>query len=147
MKAIIIKYSIFINKPKETVWNFTQDYNNRSQWDKSVIEAVVTQTSPNRIVKLSMRGNNTMTFVYKLDDKPSKTTLVATEIKSPLIEKAGGYWSYEDENEGTRWNQTNSIELKNKLHLRLLTPLLKKVFERQTRQAMSRAKELLEAEC
>jgi len=144
MKSIIIKHSIFINRPKETVWNFTQDYNNRKKWDKSVVEATIIQTEPDRIVKLKMKGNTTMTFLYKLDDKPNKTTLVASEIKSVLIQKAGGSWSYEDKNAGTLWMQTNSIEFKNKFLFTLINPFLKRLFEWQTIQAMTTAKKIIE---
>ena len=145
MNSFIIKQSIFINKSKEEVWNFTQDYNNRPNWDNSVIEATVIQSLPNRIVKLKMKGNTIMTFEYKLDDKPNKTSLVARKIKSPLIEKAGGSWSYEDLKGGTLWKQTNSIEIKDKFFLRLVKPFLKTFIQLQTRQAMTRAKKMLEA--
>ena len=44
-----------------------------------------------------------MTFVYKLDDRPHKTSLAATEIESPIIESAGGSWTYEDQSDKTLW--------------------------------------------
>src|SRR5204863_9955742 len=95
---ITIKYSIFINKPRELVWDYTQNYEHRTKWDKAVLEATVLQTSPNRIVKLRTKGNTTMTFTYKQDERPHKTSLVAKEISSPLIESAGGSWVYEEQN-------------------------------------------------
>ena len=142
--GITIRHSIFIAKPREVVWDYSQNYDNRTLWDPSVLEATVLQSTPNRIVKLKMRGNTTMTFVYKLDERPSRTTLVAKEIKSAIIERAGGSWSYEEKNGGTLWTQTNSIELKNNFFARTIQPLLKLILLRQTKQAMKKLKNILE---
>src|SRR5947209_2271807 len=98
---ITIKHSIAIAKSKEVVWNFTQDYSKRMSWDSAVLETSVLQSEPQRIVKLKTKGRTTMTFMYKLDDKPNKTSLVAREIESPIIESAGGSWMYEEDHTGT----------------------------------------------
>ena len=142
--SVIIHHSIYINKPKNVVWDFTQDYDNRNRWDSSVLEAKVLQTFPNRIVKLKMKSNTEMTFIYKLDDKPNKTTLAATEIQSPIIEAAGGSWSYVEQNNGTLWSQTNTIIFKKNFLSFLLLPFYKFVFTRLTKQAMQKAKKLIE---
>lgn len=143
---ITIRNSIFIAKPRTVVWDYTQNYDNRALWDNSVLEAVVLQTTPNRIVKLKLKGKTTMTFYYKMDDRPSKTSLVAKEIESAIIKSAGGSWLYEEIKEGTIWTQTNSIELKNKLFIRVLQPILKQIFIRQTKQSMKKLKSILEAQ-
>src|SRR5436190_24354040 len=101
--TIALRHSILINKPKELVWDYTQNYDNRTIWDSSVLETTILQTTPNRIVKLKMKGNTTMTYIYKLDDRPNKTTLVAREIISPIIESMGGAWTYEEKNGNTLW--------------------------------------------
>src|SRR5437870_249926 len=95
---ITIRHSIIIEKPKETVWDFTQDYSRRMSWDSSVLETTLLQYYPQRIIKIRTKGRTTMNFVYKLEDKPNKTTLVAREIQSPIIESAGGSWTYEEQN-------------------------------------------------
>jgi hypothetical protein len=142
---ISIKYSISIAKPREAVWDFTQDYSLRTKWDNSILEAnTLDTTAPNRVVKLRTKGKTTMTFVYKLDNKPHKTSLIASEIKSPLIESAGGSWTYEDRNDETLWTQTNTIRLKKNIFLPLLVPLFKKMFESQVRKAMKKAKVMME---
>ncbi len=143
--GITIRHSIFISKPREQVWDYSQNYDNRTVWDNSVLEASVLQTTPNRIVKLKLKGNTLMTFTYKLDERPIKTSLVAKEIKSSIINRAGGYWIYEEIKDGTLWTQTNSIELKNKFIIKVLKPLIKLIFFRQTKLAMKKLKNILEA--
>ena len=85
-----------------------------------------------------------MTFVYKLDDRPNKTTLAAKEIQSPIIKSAGGSWKYEMQNDGTLWTQTNTIVFKKNFLLPLLLPFYKLIFEYQTKIAMKNAKKLIE---
>jgi hypothetical protein len=142
--TITVNHSVFIAKPNEVVWDFTQNYDERKKWDEVVLKATVLQNSPNRIVRLKMKGNTAMTFVYKLDDRPNKTSLAAVEVQSPVIESGGGSWKYEEQNGGTLWTQTNTIVLKKHFLLRLLKPLLRRLFFVQTKKAMQKAKLLLE---
>lgn len=142
--SITIRHSIFVRKKPETVWDFTQDYNLRPKWDNSVLEAQLVQTTPYRTVHLTMKGSTTMTLVYKLDDRPHKTTLAAKEVVSPMIASAGGSWAYLEKDGGTVWTQTNTIVLKNKLLLLCLKPFLRWGFKRQTKESMSHAKKLME---
>lgn len=144
--AITIKQSVIVNKPKEVVWDYTQNYVNRPLWDSSVQKAEVIETQPCRVVKLRAQGNTVMTFVYKQDEKPHKTTLAAKEVQSPFMESGGGSWLYEEENNGqsTKWTQTNTIVFKKSLFLPLLLPIYKWVFQNQTTRAMHMAKLLIE---
>lgn len=143
--SITIKYSIFITKPRETVWDFTQDYEKRTMWDSSITEVKMVQELPERIVRLSAKGNTTMTFVYKLNDRPNKTSLATREVSSPIVESGGGSWVYEEENGGTHWTQTNTIVFKKNFMLPVLLPLYNSIFRRQMIKAMQKAKKLLEA--
>jgi len=141
---ITIRHSILIAKPRELVWDYTQNYDNRTTWDSSVLETTVLQTTPHRIVKLKMRGNTTMTFIYKLDERPHKTSLAAKEITAPLIVNAGGSWIYEEQNGKTLWTQTNTIVFKQNFLLKLLLPIYKFVFGSLTKKAMKKAKQEIE---
>ncbi len=141
---ITIKTSIFIARPREDVWDYSQNYNNRTKWDNAVLEATVLQTNPNRIVKLKMRGKTSMTLVYKLDDRPNKTTLVAKDISSLLIAEAGGSWSYEEQNGGTLWKQTNTIIFKKNLFVYFLLPVYLRLFRYQANKSMKKAKQEIE---
>ncbi len=142
--SITIKNSIFISRPREIVWDYTQNYSNRTKWDNAVLEATVIQTVPGRIVKLKMRGKTTMTLVYKLDDRPNKTTLVARDISSPLVAEAGGSWSYEEAYGGTLWRQTNTIIFKKNLFAYFLLPVYFRFFRYQVNQSMKKAKQEIE---
>lgn len=142
--SVTIKTSILIRRSREVVWDYTQNYDYRTIWDSSVLGATVLQSVPNRIVKLKTRGNTSMTFIYKLDDRPNKTTLVAKDISSPLIESAGGSWNYEEQNGGTLWSQTNTITFKTNFLSTFLVPVYKRIFIFQTKKSMKKAKREIE---
>ena len=143
--VITIRQSIHINKPREFVWDYTQNYDNRTLWDPAVRKATILQTSPNRVVKLRTKGNTTMTLIYKLDERPSKTTLVAQDISSPIIQSAGGFWTYHEQDGETLWEQSNTIILKNYFIFKLLMPLYKWLLTFMTRKAMQKAKQKIES--
>ncbi len=141
---ITTRHSILIARPPELVWDYTQNYANRTSWDPMVIETALLQVTPNRIVKLKMKGNTTMTFTYKLDERPYKTSLAAKEIASSFIENAGGYWIYEEQNGNTLWTQTNTIVFKSHFFLKFFSPMYKLIFSMLTKKAMKNAKERIE---
>ena len=142
-RSITVKHAVLINKPKEVVWDFTQDYNNRSKWDSAVLEATVLQLAP-KIVWLKLKGAISMTFVYKLEDRPNKTTLAVKEVQSSIIESGGGSWTYSAQNNGTLWSQVNTLVFKNTYLLPLLLPVYKWMLHRQTIRAMNKARKLIE---
>ena len=86
-----------------------------------------------------------MTFVYKTEQKPAKTSLAIKKIESPLIEGGGGSWSYEEWEGTTLWTQRNTLVFKNKMHVVLLLPLYRWMLKLQTTAAMRKAKKMLEA--
>ncbi len=142
--TINIKHSIFIKRSPEEVWDYTQNYDNRKKWDKTVVKAEVIQTKPKRMVKMKMKGSTTMTLEYKLDQRPNKTNLQAKDIQSSLIQATGGTWTYEKQDEGTLWTQTNNIVLKNSLWNSLMFPLYKTIYLSQLITAMKLAKIMIE---
>lgn len=142
--GITIRHSILIAKSRELVWDYTQNYVNRTIWDHSIIETTVLQTIPSRMVKLKMRGNTTMTFIYKHDERPHMTTLVAKDIQSYIILSAGGSWRYEEQNGKTLWTQTNTIAFKENFLLVFLLPIYKYIFSWMLKKAMWKAKQEIE---
>ena len=142
--SIVIRESIFINRPKQSVWDFTQDYALRPLWDKTVLQAQLLQSLPHRIAWLKMKGGGEMKFVYKIDRSPEKASVLATEIVSTIIKEAAGAWQYRDENYGTRWQQTNALVLKNNFFNSLLVPIYKLAIRIQVRNGMKRVKAQLE---
>ena len=142
--TINIKHSIFIKRSPEEVWDYTQNYDNRKKWDKTVVKAEVLQTKPRRMVKMKMKGNTTMTLEYKIEQRPNKTNLQAKDIQSSLIQAAGGTWTYEKQDEGTLWTQTNNIVIKNSLWNSIMFPLYKNIYLSQLITAMKLAKIMIE---
>ncbi|MSQ79858.1 MAG: SRPBCC family protein [Flavobacteriaceae bacterium] len=141
--TIEIKHTIFVNRTPEEVWDFTQDYSKRRQWDKNILKAEILQTKPRTIVKLKTKGNTTLTFEYKQEVRPKKASFMAKEIKSSLIFSYSGSWVYEPEGDGCNWTQTNQIVLNNSLLNRLLFSLYKTIFQSQTVTAMKLANILI----
>jgi hypothetical protein len=143
--ALTISHSIFIARPRQDVWDFTQDYSKRQSWDSAVLNARVINTESPRKIKLSMRGGTTMTFVYKLDDRPRKTSLATEDVHSSIIHSGGGSWNYEEVHGGTRWTQTNTLLLRDRFFTPFLAPWFRRIFQRQTVMAMKKAKRVLES--
>ena len=81
--------------------------------DSSIKAAEALETGGERRIKLLLRANATMVFVYKLDDQPNKTTLATAEAHLPSSNQPEGPWRYVDQDNGTLWRQTNTIVFKN----------------------------------
>src|SRR5687767_11705459 len=120
---VTVKNSIRINQPKEVVWAYTQNYDNRAKWDKSIKSSEVLQENPHRIVKVNSTGNINMIFEYKLEDRPNITSLALVSSSSKIIQGGGGSWKYESENNGTLWTQTNTVILKDNVLNKIIKPL------------------------
>jgi hypothetical protein len=142
--GIVTNQSIFINKPVEVVWTYTQNHDKRTEWDNTVLESKVLQNDPDKIVRLKFKRDTVITFIYKLDLPTYRTTFIAHEIESALIESAGGSWIYEKENTGTLWTQINTIVFREKAPRILLLPVYNLLFNARTKQAMLNAKKILE---
>lgn len=141
---ITIQNSIYIRKKREVVFDYTQDYENRVDWDHSVLWAEILQAMPNRIVKLKMKGFTEMTLVYKQDNRPEKTSVNGKNIKSLFIQSAGGSWFYDEKGKGTLWTQTNTITFKHGALFTFLKPVYQLILKHQTKKAMTKAKEFIE---
>ncbi|MFT5479072.1 MAG: hypothetical protein ACI9NN_000019 [Bacteroidia bacterium] len=144
--SITISASIFINRKPGMVWDFTQDYHQRTKWDKAVRSIKIIEETPNRIVELKLKGKQKLRFQYKLDDRPTKTRLAIIASDSWLLAGGGGSWNYEPKNGGTEWSQTNALILKSGIMVGLLKPVIRIFFQRQMRSSMRMAKAWLEKE-
>jgi hypothetical protein len=145
MPAITVTNTIFIAASQETVWDFTQDYNKRHNWDKTVLAAKIIQEQP-RVALIKGIGGLTTELHYKLDERPHKTSLAMFNTKSPFIQGGGGYWHYDTQDGGTLWTQTNSLILKKSLLALLLSPLMKWILKTNTRKAMQATKRIIEGQ-
>jgi hypothetical protein len=145
--SITVSRSIYIGKPKEEVWEFTQNHTMRPSWDSFVLSAQTIQDKPRKAVRLALRGRQVVTFVYKLDRRYKRTTLAATDITSPFLEHATDSWAYETKGSGTIWTLTQTIVLKKNISAYPIKWLIKTILEFQTKKAMKKAKFLLEKQC
>lgn len=143
---ITFEESIFIEANPEVVWDFTQNYSKRTNWDSSVSKTEILSEKPNRIVRVFIKGGTTATFQYKLDKPPERTSLQAIEMKSLLFSNGGGSWIYEKKANGTIWTQRNTLVFKNKILAFLFKPLLSWQIAKLTKQAMQEAKKQIESE-
>ena len=142
--SISITQSIVIQRKPEDVWDFTQDYARRAAWDDTILEAEVLEAGARPRVRVRAKGGLRGIFVYKLSERPRRTSVEMVEVESALVAGGGGSWSYEPWEGGTRWTQTNSVRLKSRLAEWLLGPSLRWTMRRAARRAMAKAKIALE---
>ena len=126
--------SIFVGKPPEVVWDFTQDYSRRPKWEDGATPRV----------RVRCAGGLRAVFQYRLFDRPRQTSVAMEDVTSFLIEGGGGSWSYEAKDGGTLWTQTNSLTLRPTWWSPLFRPLVARQLRSSTLRAMERAKHMLE---
>ena len=143
--VVTVTESIWIDRSPEDVWDYTQDFARRTEWDGGVSAAKLVETDP-RTARVRVRNLGTMTVVYRLDRRPERTSAAFDDVDSAWVSGGGGSWQYLPENGGTRWEQTNSLELKRPWLGRLIGPLLEQGLRRSTRVSMDEAKRRLESE-
>ena len=144
-RSLTVTASVFVRRPAEFVWDFTQDYARRPEWDASVLEATVLEHEPLPRVRVRCAGGLSCVFRYRGFDRPRRTSVSMEEVRSLLIQGGGGSWSYEAREGGTLWTQTNSLMLRPGWWRQLLAPVVRRSLRAATRRAMQRARALLEA--
>jgi Polyketide cyclase / dehydrase and lipid transport len=143
--VVSVTEAVFVSRPPETVWDYTQDFSRRTEWDAGIAETTILQQDP-RTVRVNVPGLGRMTVVYRLDRRPERTSAAFVDVESAWVSGGGGSWEYEPADGGTRWQQTNSLELKRPRLAFLFGPLLERGLRRSTQRAMAEAKRRLEAE-
>ena len=146
MRTLTIRESITIDAVPEVVWDFTQDYQQRTRWDKSIKAAAVIRNQSPRVVLIRASGGLSATLTYKLDDRPKKTTLSLTDVRSRVISGGGGSWQYVQQGDHTLWTQTNTLILKRGLMMWAAGPFIGWILKRNTRRAMQQAKHIIESQ-
>jgi len=141
--SIDIEENILIRRPCDAVWDFTQDFSRRNQWDSSVIQAEVIQDTPRRQVKVIGRGFR-CTFEYKAEQRPRHTSVIMRDVASRLVSGGGGSWRYEPRDDGCLWTQTMRIDLKPSWVYRLFARPIGRMMRRQLRKSMQCARNLIE---
>ena len=136
--------SIVVARPPEAVFDFTQDYARRTSWDRGVLSAEVLQRAPLPRVRVELAGGVRGVFEYKLFERPLRTSVALTEVRSPLFSGGGGSWSYQEHAGGTLWTVTNALRFKSRLAGWMLGPWTRFALRRGTRAALRAAKLELE---
>ena len=144
MRTVSVTESILVHCPCERVWDFTQDYRLRPEWDSSVLEAAVIEWGPVPKVRVRFSGGVRAVLQYKEFDRPRRTSLALQDVESMYISGGGGSWSYEEHIGGTIWTQTNTLIFKTGLWSRLLASIVRRQLRASTRRAMKRARNMLE---
>ena len=126
------------------MWDFTQDYTRRAQWDDNVLSAEVLPGEGPLRVRLRLRGGVECVFQYKVLDRPRRTSLAMTEVRSRLLSGGGGAWTYEARDGGTWWTQTNALVLRSGLLALCFGAVARWQLARGTRRAMCAAQRMLE---
>ena len=145
MRQITVTESLFVAASPERVWDLTQDYRRRSQWDANVLSAEVLPGAGPPRVRLRLRGGVACVFQYKVFERPLRTSLAMTDVVSPVLAGGGGAWTYAAQDGGTLWTQTNTLVFKNALLGLCFGALARWQLRRGTRTAMRAAQRLLAA--
>jgi len=136
--------SVWVDRSPDDVFDYTQDYATRRDWDTTVKSAEVLSREPLR-VRQELEGIGPVVMEYKLYRRGDRTTAAFTETRSKLISGGGGSWSYVAKDGGTDWSQTATLEFRNGLVGRLLAPLLRRNMHTLMRKAMVKAKSIMES--
>ena len=143
--TITIKHSIRVAVSPETLWDFTQDFNKRHLWDASIIKVEPLTSINGKSVRITFFGRQEATLTYKIEKRPEKTTLEMHDVRSRVIVRGGGHWSYQEQQRDTIWTQVNSIVVKEGWLIRVFMPLIRYVFHQNTKRSMKNAKRIVEA--
>jgi hypothetical protein len=144
MNKVTAAHSVLLKVSPEDAWNYTQDWNQRSTWDPSVVHADYISVEHPIAVKVRGRGGFDFSVTYKVSQRPKLTTLVMTDLRSFWVKGGGGSWKYEEREGQTLWTQHNTLVIRDGLLGRLFRPLFALILGLTTRQIMKRAKVLLE---
>lgn len=143
IRQITVTESVVIPRPPEQVWDFTQDYRRRPEWDASVMAAEVLAGDGPPRVRVRMRGGVDCVFQYKVFDRPRRTSLAMSEVRSWLLAGGGGAWTYDAVDGGTRWTQHNTIVFRNAFLGVCFGAIAHWQLARSTRRAMLQAQRLI----
>lgn len=138
-----IRQRIVIDRNKEDVWDYTQNFSNRPEWDRSVKAVDIVQKNPTQ-VKLVFKNDSNITLEYQMENRPNKATLTIRKSESRIIQTGSGTSSFEERSGTTLWTETVTYVMKRKPLMGLLLPWYNLLFSIKLRSAMHRAKSILE---
>ncbi len=144
MNKVTVMRSIQIDAPSDAVWDYTQDWRRRHEWDRSVVKATYLSEASPVVVQVQGTGGLRFKVSYRMRQRPHMTSLVMTDLDSFWVTGGGGSWKYEEDDGKTLWTQHNTLILRGDLLGQIFRPLFAFVLARTTRQMMARAKTKIE---
>ena len=144
-RTITVTESIHVDRPPDDVFDYTQDYSTRTDWDPAIRRAKVLSEEPRR-VEITSPGLGTYILEYKLFRRGDRTSASFEGVGAWLFSGGGGSWSYEAEAGGTRWTQVNTVELRHPRLTGWLAGAIEGNVRRSMRTAMRRAKTIIESQ-
>ena len=143
-RRITVTESIQVDRPPAEVFDFTQDYARRGEWDRLVTGTRSLDGGVRRF-RIRVRGTGSYTIEYRLFRRAERTSARFTDVDSSWLAGGGGSWRYQPSGSGTRWVQTNTLELRPRWWLRPARSLVRLALRHSMRRAMSNAKRLMES--
>jgi ribosome-associated toxin RatA of RatAB toxin-antitoxin module len=143
-QTVTVSHTVHVNRSPEEVFDYTQDYSTRMDWDPTVKSAKVLSEEPRR-VQVDMEGIGPLVIEYKLFRRGERTSAAFNDVRSRLIAGGGGSWTYDARDGGTDWTETSTLEFRNGLLGRLLAPVLRRNMRTLTSKAMAKAKSIMES--
>ena len=143
-RTITVTESIHVGRPPDVVFDYTQDYATRTDWDPAVKRARVLGEDPRR-VEITSPGLGTYILEYRLFRRGDRTSAAFQGVGARMFSGGGGSWRYEADGDGTRWTQVNTLELRHPRLTGWLAGMVEGTVRSSMRKAMGRAKAIMEA--
>lgn len=136
--------TIHVERSPNVVFDYTQDYATRTDWDDQIASAQVVSEDPRR-VRITARGLGAFTLEYRLFRRGDRTSAAFLDLENAFFSGGGGSWRYVPRDGGTDWTETNTLELRRPRLLGWLAPLVEWNLRAGTRRAMAKAKSIMES--
>ena len=143
-RTITVTESIHVARPPDRVFDYTQDYATRTDWDPAIKRARILSEEPRR-VQITSPGLGTYVLEYRLFRRGDRTSAAFVDVDAWLFSGGGGSWRYEADGTGTRWTQVNTLELRHPRLTGWLAPLVERNVRSSMRTAMARARTIMES--
>jgi hypothetical protein len=143
--TVTATHTVHVKRTPEEVFDFTQDYGRRPEWDHNVKSAEVVSDEP-RTVRMVLSGLGPATLRYQLYRRGERTSAAFETEGSRVFLGGGGSWSYVAKDGGTDWTETSTLEMKASLLGRLTALLIRATLGGNVSKAMHKAKQIMESE-
>ena len=144
-QTVTVSHSVHVKRSPEEVFDYTQDYSTRSDWDPDNSDSEILSEEPRRI-RSTIKGIGSVVVEYKLFRRPERTSAAFIEVNSRVVTGGGGSWSYAASEGGTDWTQNNTLELKPGALSRLLGPIVRRSIASSMRKSMATAQAIMESQ-